>query len=107
VLPTPTPGPDAAVAWVRDHLGDLCGDEPAASPELRGGQTAADAALARLDLTGYAARRNEVLPVARRGATRLSPHIRYGLIDLPTAWEAAAGAPPRDRAKFRDELAWC
>lgn len=103
LLPTPTtdvPG------WVRTHLADLCCDEPAASPAFRGGQQAADTALATLDLTGYAARRNEVLPVSRRGATRLSPWIRHGLIDLPTAWAAAADAPGRDRTKFRDELAW-
>lgn len=106
LLPTPAPGPDAAVAFVRDHLGDLCCDDPAASPAFRGGQQAADTALATLDLTGYAARRNEVLPVSRRGATRLSPWIRHGLIDLPAAWAAAADAPPRDRTKFRDELAW-
>ncbi len=106
LLPTPDPGPDAAVAFVRDHLGDLCSDTPAASPAFRGGQQAADTALATLDLTGYAARRNEVLPETRRGATKLSPWIRHGLIDLPTAWAAAADAPGRDRTKFRDELAW-
>jgi deoxyribodipyrimidine photo-lyase len=99
LLPTPAPG--EAVDWVRAHLGDLCADDPAASPAFRGGQTAADAALADLDLTGYAARRNQVLPRADRGASRLSPYIRYGLVDLPAAW-----APPRDRTKFRDELAW-
>lgn len=106
MLPSPDPGPDAALAWVRRHLGDLCVDEPRASPSLRGGQDAADAALATLDLTGYARRRNEVLPHSARGATRLSPYIRHGLLDLPTVWAAAADAPPRDRTKFRDELAW-
>ncbi|GAA3244576.1 hypothetical protein GCM10017691_50770 [Pseudonocardia petroleophila] len=104
LLPAPTP--DTALDWVRDHLADLCCDEPAASPAFRGGQQAADAALAALDLTGYAARRNEVLPVSRRGATKLSPWIRHGLIDLPAAWAFAADAAPRDRTKFRDELAW-
>lgn len=93
LLPTPAPGPDAAVAWVRTHLGDLCGDDPAASPAFRGGQQAADAALTTLDLTGYAARRNEVLPRSRRGASRISPYVRHGLVDLPTAWAAAASAP--------------
>ncbi len=106
LLPTPEVEPDAAVEWVRSHLGDLCCDVPAASPAFRGGQRAADSALAALDLTGYAARRNEVLPRGRRGASRLSPYIRHGLIDLPTAWTAAASAPARDRTKFRDELAW-
>jgi deoxyribodipyrimidine photo-lyase len=102
----PTPHPDTATDWVREHLGDLCRDEPVASGAFRGGQTAADAAVAALDLTGYAKRRNEVLPVSRRGATALSPWIRHGLVDLPTAWDAAADAPPRDRAAFRDELCW-
>ncbi len=106
LLPTPAAGPDAAVGWVRAHLGDLCCDAPAASPAFRGGQEAADAALAGLDLAGYAARRNEVLPRSRRGASRISPYVRHGLVDLPTAWAAAASAPPRDRTKFRDELAW-
>ncbi|HEX7303568.1 FAD-binding domain-containing protein [Lentzea sp.] len=106
LLPTPEPGPDAATHWVRTHLADLCQDTPAASPAFRGGQEAADAALATLDLTGYAARRSEVLPRGKRGASRLSPYIRHGLIDLPAAWAAAEPAPPRDRTKFRDELAW-
>jgi deoxyribodipyrimidine photo-lyase len=106
LLPTPAPGPDAAVAFVRGHLADLCSDDPAPSPVVRGGQTAADTALAALDLAGYASRRSEVLPAERRGATRLSPYIRYGLVDLPTAWSAARDAPPKDRTKFRDELAW-
>ena len=102
----PTPGPDESPDWVRTHLRDLCCDDPVPSPSFRGGQQRADAALAGLDLAGYAARRNEVLPESRRGATRLSPYIRHGLIDLPTAWAAAADAPARDRTKFRDELAW-
>ncbi len=106
MLPPPEPGPDAAAGWVRRHLEDLCADEPRASPTFRGGQEAADAALAALDLSGYAARRNEVLPRSRRGATGLSPWIRHGLLPLPTVWDAAAGAPQRDRRKFRDELAW-
>ena len=104
VLPPPPPG-DAAVDWVAEHLGDLCGAPPRASG-LRGGQAAADAALASLDLTGYAARRSAVLPVSRRGATRLSPYIRHGLLTLPQVWDAAAGAPARDRDKLRDELLW-
>ena len=109
MLPTPEPGPDASLGWVRAHLGDLCRERPGeitASGAFRGGQSAADVALGTLDLAGYAARRNEVLPRDRRGATRLSPWIRHGLIDLPTAWAAAADAPARDRSRFRDELGW-
>jgi len=120
-LPTP-PAPDdgvgPAAAWVMQHLpdafdpahtaghGPLRDATPLASARFRGGQQAADAALASLDLTGYAADRNEVLPVRRRGATGLSPYVRHGLLDLPTLWRAAADAPPADRDRFRDELLW-
>ena len=93
------------VAWVRAHLGHVTCDEPRASP-IRGGQGAADAALAALDLSGYATRRSTVLPESARGATGLSPYIRHGLLPLPMVWDAVAGAAPRDRAKFRDELLW-
>lgn len=102
----PTPTPDDTVAWVHAHLGDLPSDPVAASPSIRGGQTAADAALAAFDVTGYARNRNEVWPSERRGASRLSPWIRHGLLTLPRVWEAVAGGPSRDVRKFRDELLW-
>jgi deoxyribodipyrimidine photo-lyase len=112
-LPNPPPpetGVDASEAWVTQHLPELMGPVAAgaafASSRFRGGQQAADAALASLDLTGYAARRNEVLPAHRRGATGLSPYVRHGLLDLPTLWRAAADAPSADRDRFRDELLW-
>ena len=105
-LPVPDPGPDAAVAFVRDHLADLTCDTPAASGAFRGGQTAADAALGSLDVTDYARRRNDVWPPERRGASRMSPWIRHGLLSLPALWAHVADAPPRDRTKYRDELAW-
>lgn len=73
---------------------------------IRGGQTAADAALAALDIRGYAARRSEVLPRERRGATVLSPYIRHNLLTLADVWHHVQDAPPRDREKFRDELLW-
>ncbi len=111
----PTPGaavasdPAAAAAWVARQLGHLTAEPPEgvrASPELRGGQRAADAALALLDIAGYARRRNEVWPPERRGASRLSPYVRHGLLTLPRLWRAVATAPPADRAKYRDELLW-
>ncbi len=111
----PTPGPEvahdpaAATAWVARHLGHLALEGPdgiRASPVFRGGQVAADTALAALDLTGYARRRNEVWPAGRRGASRMSPYVRHGLLDLPTLWRAAGDAPPGDRRKYRDELMW-
>ncbi len=104
-LPAPPTDRDAVVDWVRDHLGHLTCDEVRPSP-IRGGQAAADGALAALDVTGYSSRRNAVLPVADRGASRLSPYIRHGLLPLPAVWDAVAGAPGRDRQKYRDELLW-
>lgn len=103
-------GVAATEAWVRTNLTDLVGHRDAegwaASRRFRGGQRSADAALGGLDLTGYAADRNEVLPHDARGATALSPYVRHGLLDLPTLWRTSSDAPARDRDKFRDELLW-
>lgn len=110
MLPTPPPVDDTEriVAWVREHLGHLSleGPDAIAPGGHRGGQTAADTALAGLDVTGYARTRSNVLPVRTRGASRLSPYITHGLLDLPTVWDAVADAPARDRRKYRDELLW-
>ena len=104
----PAHDPEAALAWVAEHLGDLAleGPHDVRPGAFRGGQTAADAALAALDVTGYANTRNTVLPEERRGATRVSPYVRHGLLPLRTVWDAVADAPSRDRAKYRDELLW-
>ena len=104
-LPVPPADPDGAVDWVRDHLAGLFPGDPRAS-DIRGGQAAADAALAGFDVTGYARRRNEVWPSTRRGASGLSPYIRHGLLTLPRVWAAVAEGPSDDVAKFRDELLW-
>ena len=42
---------------------------------IPGGQSAANHALAHLDITSYADRRSEVLPKSRRGASVLSPSL--------------------------------
>ena len=76
------------------------------SGAITGGQSAADAALAALDITGYAARRSTVLPTDQRGASRMSPYIRHGLLSLREVWEAVKDAPARDRQRYRDELMW-
>jgi len=105
----PVPSVDDAETWVSEQLHGLYAESPAparASGAFRGGQTAADAALALHDVTGYAGRRSEVLPVERRGASGLSPYIRHGLLPLPRVWESVADGPARDRTKFRDELLW-
>ncbi|MBU6330482.1 MAG: deoxyribodipyrimidine photolyase [Acidobacteria bacterium] len=88
-----------------EHLAGLCADEPRRSTRFVGTQAAADAALARFDVTGYARRRNEVLPVERRGASGLSPWIRHGLLTLPRV-AASLGGKSEDRRKFHDELRW-
>ena len=109
VLPTPT-SIDGALGWVRQHLAHLSLEQDAteitASSAFIGGQTAADAALERFNVAGYAARRNEVWPESRRGASRLSPWIRHGFITLQQAWDHVGNGPARDVEKFRDELAW-
>lgn len=73
---------------------------------IKGGQTAADEALAKLDIAGYANRRSEVLPRNKRGATVLSPYIRHNILTLTQVYQAVKNAPYKDREKFRDELYW-
>ncbi len=73
---------------------------------IEGGQTAANQALANLDIRRYASDRSEVLPLSRRGATVLSPYIRHNLLTLQEVWDAVKDAPANDREKFRDELLW-
>ena len=73
---------------------------------IRGGQTAANAALSALDIRGYASTRSEVLPRANRGATVLSPYIRHNLLTLKSVWKAVEHTHFKDREKFQDELMW-
>ncbi len=108
-LPLPPSDAPGAVAWVDEHLGDLTLEGPGgteASPAFRGGWTAACAALAAFDVRGYAAKRNQVLPPEDRGASQLSPYIRYGLISLRELWAHVDGGPAADVRKYRDELLW-
>ena len=73
---------------------------------IPGGQSAADQALAELNISGYAKNRSEVLPLADRGASVLSPYIRHNLLPLQRVWVHVAKAPFADREKYRDELLW-
>jgi hypothetical protein len=59
----------------------------------------------RLDVTGYAARRNEVWPAERRGATAVSPYVRHGLLRSRAVGRRRRRAA-RDRSRYRDELLW-
>jgi len=105
-LPDPPPHEEIS-AWVMDHLGDLCAPQAAVSAgSMRGGQSAADAALQAYDVAGYARRRNNVWPAGTRGSSRLSPYIRHGLLTLREVWDHVAGGPQSDVLKFRDELLW-
>jgi deoxyribodipyrimidine photo-lyase len=88
----------------RDFAGLFSGELGLSS--IDGGQTAANAALATLDITHYAQMRSEVLPRARRGASVLSPYIRHNLLTLGQVHHAVKDAPSKDREKFRDELLW-
>ncbi len=73
---------------------------------IKGGQSAADRALADLNITGYAKKRSQVQPINTRGATMLSPYIRHNLWTLPQMWRAVKAAPFSDKEKFQDELLW-
>lgn len=73
---------------------------------IKGGQTAGDMALAKLDISGYAAKRSEVLPHENRGASVLSPYIRHNILTLDEVYRRVKDAPYKDREKFRDELYW-
>ena len=88
----------------RDFHG-LYSGEPGLS-SIPGGQTAADAALANLDITGYANLRSEVFPINRRGASMLSPYIRHNILTLDRVYRSVKNAPFKDREKLRDELFW-
>ncbi len=103
----PAAGDTAGVErWVGTHLSGLFAGPATASRAFRGGQSAADAALARFNVAGYAGRRNDVWPPARRGASGLSPYIRHGLLTLVRVRNHGARGPARDVAKFGDELLW-
>jgi deoxyribodipyrimidine photo-lyase len=107
--PLPVPQVGDEQAWVVEHLSGLMLEAAAdavPSPVFPGGQSAANQALENFSIRGYAASRNEVWPAERRGASKLSPYIRHGLLQLPAVWDHVQGGPARDVEKFRDELLW-
>ncbi len=108
VVKIPVPAADRASIeeFVDLHLGHLVDGSAMGSPSIRGGQRAANLALQTFCVRGYSRNRNEVFPVERRAASRLSPYIRHGLLQLREVWDAVEGGPERDVGKFRDELLW-
>ena len=104
----PVPRADRALIeeFVDLHLGHLVDGSATGSPSIRGGQRAANLALETFRVGGYSRNRNEVFPVERRAASKLSPYIRHGLLQLREVWDAVEGGPARDVGKFRDELLW-
>ncbi|CAM8629251.1 FAD-binding domain-containing protein [Candidatus Planktophila dulcis] len=94
---------DASVLLEKEFIGLHSGG---GRSSIVGGQSAADAALAALDIAGYAKNRSEILPLDSRGASRLSPYIRHNLLPLQRVWDHVAKAPFGDREKYRDELMW-
>ena len=89
----------AHLADVTDRRGGIEG-----SSTHRGGQTAADRALAELDVAGYSQRHRLAYPQPKRVTTGLSPWIRHGLLPLDRVWAAVEGAAPDDAAAFRRHL---
>ncbi|MDA3039339.1 MAG: deoxyribodipyrimidine photolyase [Actinomycetota bacterium] len=109
LLPTPGTGRAAAESFVATTLAGLYDDglPVAGSTRFRGGQAAADAALASLRIDGYATGRNEVFPERERSATALSPYLRHGLIRLVDVWDHVRSAGrTRDADKLADQLLW-
>lgn len=95
---------DVLVIIERDFQGLYSGVLGVSS--INGGQTAANEALANLDITRYANSRNQVLPQSSRGATMLSPYIRHNILTLQQVSDAVGTAPYQDKEKFRGELLW-
>ena len=95
---------DVLVIIERDFQGLYSGALGVSS--INGGQTAANEALANLDITGYANARSQVFPKSSRGASVLSPYIRHNILTLSDVFQAVRKAPYKDREKFQDELLW-
>jgi deoxyribodipyrimidine photo-lyase len=95
---------------VVEHVGHLLerrsGEESPSSPRFRGGQQAADQALASVAkgrLENYADRCDDAYPQRRRTVSQLSPWIRHGLLSLATVWNAVDG-DEADLGPFRRAL---
>ncbi len=108
-LPVSPPGRAAAEAFVTTHLAHLvdrraAANQPLSSARFRGGQRAADEALARFLVDGYGRGLHVAYPQRDRAGSALSPWIRNGLLDLGRVWDRVADGPAADVAAFRWSL---
>ena len=71
---------------INSYFLNLCCDDYT-EPLISGGQSNADLALHKLDISNYSKLRNNVYPKTKRGSSYLSAFIRHGLIDLKQVWE--------------------
>ncbi len=90
---------------INSYFLNLCCDDYT-EPLISGGQSNADLALHKLDISNYSKLRNNVYPKTKRGSSYLSAFIRHGLIDLKQVWEFVEKFKYEDRTKYRDELLW-
>ncbi len=109
LLPVFPPGRAAAEAFVTTHLAHLvdrraAANQPLSSARFRGGQRAADEALARFRVEGYERGLHLAYPQRDRIGSALSPWIRNGLLDLGRVWDHVADGPAADVAAFRRSL---
>ena len=105
VLPAPSPGPDAAVAWVGTHLGDPVGGDVSASPAFRGASM--------LRTSGWLRSMSRATPRGAAKSGRSTGRVRRRSrrtcvtgSGLPALWAHVRGGPARDVAKYRNELLW-
>ncbi len=105
-LPTPDKGRFQASRFVATYLADLCSDQSDGSPTIRGGQEAANKALAAFDVAGYHKSREEVYPIRSRSVSTLSPWVSHGLLSLEQLWDYVVDGPAEDVAAFRTNLLW-
>ena len=108
-LPTPPSGRRAAERYVAKHLGSVAerrgrSASTASSLLYRGGQQAANAALARFDVGTYRQGRQLVYPQSRRTWSMLSPWIRHGMLSLRQVWDWVEGGADDQVSDFRRVL---
>lgn len=125
-LPTPSAGQRPAEDFVRQYLNHLTerrrheragstpgvGDKggvdiegrPVGSLRFRGGQTAANRALASFNPETARSQGDLVYPQTRRNGSALSPWIRHGLLSLRQVWDHLEQFAPEAAAPYRQNL---